>query len=314
MYNESRKMEFLNSKSANGVKSAAAAIFQNTEQYEVKLCKDFCEMSEKDASKIMQNYLIGSRRSSSRLRLSAARRYVTWCKQQGYDTKDWIFSVKYDEVDRKNTELVGSPMHLQKFLNDVLSPESEEMIDLVYRCAYWLVFSGVKPAEIYNVKTNDVDLKNMVVRYNNNEYYLYRESMNAITKCCQNTAFRYVHDGYPENYFMNRIQTDQLMRGFKNDANYSTTRPLMSKIVSEAFKSGKTDIKLSLSRAYLSGMFYRTVSAEYQGMAPNFELISMEMAKDKYTDNPSRITENLVKHKANLLRIDYNDWKEYYGY
>ena len=140
------------------------------------------------------NEIVGFRTKSQNTRLSILKDYVRWCiKNQIGGACDELFQIEELGLDKLKRQMVANPQHLQRYLNCICEAESEETVDCIYRCFYWLAYGGMQEEDVFDVTVQDVDLVDMIVRHGEKEYPIYREAIPAFKNCVTLTQFRYKH-------------------------------------------------------------------------------------------------------------------------
>ena len=325
MYNTEIKTRFITEFSTSTARRHAATVMFNTlEPYEKKWGADFCTRSKEELQPVVSE-LVGFRTSSKKLRLTILKEYVRWCiKNQIDGAWDELFSIEELGLEKLKRQMVANPQHLQRYLNCICDAESEETVGCIYRCFYWLAYGGMKEEDVLDVVESEVDLTDMVVRHNGNEYPIYREAIPAFKNCVNLREFRYKHANYAADkvVFKERASGDMLLRGISESKSIKAVRVEMSrraknpKFKSLEDESDKSlDLKLSFYRVWLSGLFYRTYEAERAGMPADFLAAAEEFMEGKtYKLDSGR---NLIGAKqrqlANDYLEDYNRWKEAYS-
>lgn len=282
MYNKELKVQFIRSytKSVNTA-NIAERIFSAFEEYEEEWGQDLCTQS-KDILQPVIDKVTGVRSRSLCMSLTILREYVRWCMDIGIpDACDGMLQITTSEIEKIKTRTVLSPFHLQEYLKKIFDNESEETTDIIYRCYCWMAFSGFAEDSIFLVKTSDVDFNKMLISYDGKEYPLYREAIPAFQVAVKATSFNYKHENpYYETLRM-RVPGDTIMRGIRADTSVLTMRTILSRRVSAAVKSRKTDVQLSFYRIWMSGLFYRTYENERMGIPIGFKEASVDFMADK---------------------------------
>ena len=209
--------------------------------------------------------------------------------------------------------LIPNPIGLQRELDKVFNTEDRGDSDIIYRCAYWLIFSGINPSRIAEVKRSDVDFDIMTIHFNSSEYPIYRESINTIRSAATLDGFYYDHPIYGNSIIRERSDKEFLMAGIRS----IPTPDMISLGVRNCSKQARdeegADVKsLTLDRVYTSGIFYRMFENERAGFAPNF----LDLAKqDTPNRNPANELEEYeiakkVFSKAKKYKKEYDTWKK----
>lgn len=323
MYNTEVKSKFIKEFSTStGRRHAAVVMFNTLEPYETKWGADFCTRNKEELQPVV-NEIVGFRTSSKKLRLTILKEYVRWCiKNQIEGACDELFLIEEIGLDKLRRQMVANPQHLQRYLNCICDTESEETVECVYRCFYWLAYGGMSEKDTLDVTVDDVDFINMVVKYNGQEYPIYREAISAFKNCVELTQFRYKHPNYDKVIFKERASGKRLLRGNSEQKSLNALRVEMSRRAKNPkFKSlsdqedKSLDLKLSFYRVWLSGLFYRTYEAERAGMPVDFMAAAEEFMEGKtYKLDSGR---NLIGAKQRQLASDYledyNRWKDAYS-
>lgn len=325
MYNQELKEQFVSAYSKNESKRKSLYnIFEAVGKYEEKLSKDFCQMNEEELSHVLQE-LMGYRARSKSTRGSSLRAYARWCfDNQIPGATQAMESVDFDRVglDKMRRQSVASPQHLQRYLDSVFEKESEETVDVVYRCFFWLAYMGVmKEEDALSIDVSDVDFEDMAIHFNGKDYPFYREAVPSIKKCATLESFRYVHPNY-DPVLKERAPGTKLLRGLKDTRSLQVFRNTICrkererKFLPAAIKDDKSlDLSLSFDRVWLSGRFFVMLENERSGMSVDFTYLAEEFMEGKeYNLSSGR---NLIGAKkrqvaGDYLR-DYEQWKLAYS-
>ena len=323
MYNKDTKEKFITEFSTNtGRRQVAYKAFEALEPYEQDAESDFCTW-DKDKIIPVVDKLIGLRESSKKTRLSVLEAYIKWCMQNKIPgAREDLLGISDFGLDKLKSQMVANPQHLQRYLNCILEPEQENTVDNVYRCYYWMAYGGMSEEDALNVTTKDVDLVNLVIRYNGTEYPIYREAIPAFKSCVESTNFKCKHPNYTDvEVYRNRIAGDILTRGTRG---YGSTRGIRVEISrkqrNQRFRPDSTkddkslDLKLSFYRIRLSGLFYRMYEAERAGMPVNFMPAAEQFMEGKTykLDSGRNLIGARQRRIASEFLDDYNRWKEAY--
>lgn len=324
MYNGEIKARFIEEFSTSTNRRHIATVMFNTlEPYEAKWSADFCTRSKAELQPVV-NEIVGFRAKSKNTRLSILKDYVRWCiKNQVEGACDSLFQIEEIGLDKLKRQMVANPQHLQRYLNCICDAETEETVECIYRCFYWLAYGGINNEEdAFRVLDKDVDFENMVVRYNNREFPIYREAIPAFKNCVILSQFKYKHPNYEKTIIKERANGTMLLRGYSEKKSVKALRVEMSrraknpKFKSPSDEGDKSlDLKLSFYRVWLSGLFYRTYEAERAGMPVDFMAAAEEFMEGKtYKLDSGR---NLIGAKQRQLASDYledyNRWKDAYS-
>ncbi|MBQ8001433.1 MAG: hypothetical protein IJ298_09620 [Ruminococcus sp.] len=312
MYNEELKTKFVRGYT-NSISTAEVCqtIFNAFEQYEVEWDADLCTRSAEELQPVVDN-LVGFRARSKWMRLIILKDYVKWCigmKVPG--ACDGMLKIETVGLEKVKHQTVASPLHLQRYLDSICEPESEETTDNIYRCFYWLAYGGVAEEDILSIKCSDVDLNNMVVRYNGTEVPIYREALPAFKNCVKLTQFVYKHPNYDKLVYKDRADGDTLVRGIRSAPSIKAMRVELSRRSKAKMDEGKTDLKLSYFRVWISGLFYRMYERERAGMPVDFSAAAAQFMEGKtYKLDRGRNTPEAKKRQLTRDYLeDYERWK-----
>lgn len=323
MYNTEQKENFISEFTTNtGRRNAAVVMFNALEPYEEAWGADVCTRNTEELQPVVSE-IVGFRASSKKLRLTILREYVKWCISHGVPGAcDGLLQIDEIGLEKLKRQMVANPQHLQRYLDCICDKESEETVDCIYRCFFWLAYGGMKESDVLNVTVSDVDLTEMIVRHNGVEYPIYREALSAFKNCITLGQFRYKHPNYGADkmVFKDRASGTMLLRGISETKSITAVRVEMSrKAKNPKYKPDSADdslnLKLSFYRVWLSGLFYRTYEAERAGMPVDFMAAAGEFMDGKtYHLERSR---NLIGAKQRQIASDYLEdysrWKEAYS-
>ena len=311
MYNEELKARFVQgyTKSISTAK-LCETIFNAVEPYEVQWGADLCTRNAEELQPVIEN-ITGFRLKSKWSRIIILKDYVKWCMTVANvpNACDGMLQVNSAGLDKIKQQMVASPLHLQKYLDQLYDDESMHTTDNIYRCYYWLAYGGVAEEDIIKIKCKDVDFSNMVVHYNGTEVPIYREAIQAFKNCVELTQFVYNHPNYNKTVWKDRAEGDTVVRGIRSTASVKYLRVELSRKAKS--KEEQTGIRLSYYRAWLSGIFYRAYEREAVGETPNFRAVaSAHMDGKVYKLDSGRNTEEAKKRQlAKDYMSDYQRWK-----
>lgn len=324
MYNYDIKRKFIQSFTTNiGRRNAAEVMFNALQEFEEQWGADLCTRNADELQPVLSE-VVGFRTASKKLRMTILREYARWCVSEGIDGAcNGILEVNELGNDKLKRQTVANPLHLQRYLDVLFEPESEETVDCIYRCFYWLAYGGMKESDAINVLVSDVDFVNMVVRYDGNEYPIYREAIKSFRNCVELERFRYKHPNYSADkvVYKDRAEGNKLIRGMTANQPVATLRVEMSRRQNNEFKrkgipttDPSLDLKLSYYRVGLSGLFYREYELERAGVPVDFMDAAAKFMEGKtYNLKKSR---NLPGAKQRQLAAEYQEdyyrWKSVY--
>ena len=315
MFNHELKEKFIKEFTTSlNVRNACVSIFNVFEKYENNWNADLCTKEAKDLQPIVEES-VGMRSKSKKLRINILRDYVKWCINNNIPGAcDGMLHVNTTgfETEKMRQQTVTSPLHLQMCLNQIFEPEYEETSDNIYRCFCWLAYAGVEENDILNIRTSDVDFLNMVVKYKGEEFPIYRESIPTFKNCVNLVYFQYKHPNYSaKTIFRARVGGDILIRGIKSTPTILSMRVILSRRYKKYLNNHEVGMKLSYSRIWISGLFYRMYERERAGLPVDFsEAASRFMEGRTYKLESGRNTlESYQRRVAREYLLDYEYWK-----
>lgn len=311
MYNEEQKKRFIRDYTGSlSTANVAATIFNETEKYEEFWGADLCTKGVEELQPVV-NEITGLRNKSQWMSLTILKEYVKWCLAMKVPGAcDGMLHIEAVGLDKIKKQMVASPLHLQRYLDDIFDKEFEETIDNLYRCYFWMAYGGIDEEDTILVKTEDVDLSQMLIRYKTTSVPIYREAIPAFKNAVTLTSFLYKHPNYTKPIRRDRVPGETIMRGLKATTKTFTMRTTISKRNISAIEDGLTDLQLSFYRVRMSGLFYRTYEMERAGIPVTFSEAALRVMDGKTYSLSGR--EKLI-HKQNRIERDYFDdyqrWK-----
>ena len=195
-------------------------------------------------------------------------------------------------------------------MDSIFDPESEETIDNIYRCYFWMAYGGIDEEDTIAIRKSDVNFQRMYIQYKSTSIPIYREAVPAFRNAVMLDSFVYKHPNYSKDIRRNRVQGDTIMRGIKAATKTFTMRATLSKRNIKAIEEGKTDLQLSFYRVRMSGLFYRVYEMERAGISPNFSEAALRVMDGKTYSLKGR---EKLEHKQNRIEKDYMEdyerWK-----
>ena len=314
MYNEKLKTRFIReyTKSISRADACVQA-FNAIEPFELQWGADFCTKSASELSPVVEQ-LVGFRVRSRWMRIIIFQKYVKWCISNNVDNAcDGMLHVDSAGLDKVRSQMVSNPIQLQAYLDAVCDQESEQTTDNIYRCFYWMAYSGMDEHDILNVKCQDVDFDNMVIRYDGAEYEIYRVAIPAFRNAATLTEFVYKHPNYPpdKKVIRNRAFGNTLIRGIRSTTTLAAMRVELSRRSKKSIEDGLTDKQLSYYRVWLSGLFYSMYQRELAGIPVDFSGAASRFMEGKtYKLDAGRNTPEAKKRAVvNDYMQDYERWK-----
>lgn len=325
MYNQEQKERFASECSkSDSMRTSLHVLFEATGKYEEEYGKDICQMNEDELSRVLPE-IFGYRASSKRARIAFLRSYIRWCVDNNVPGSCLAYmNIDLDSIgiDKLRRQTVASPQHLQRYLDSILAKESEDTVDVVYRCFFWLAYMGImREEDALTVDESDVDFEDMAIHFNGKDYPFYREAIPAIKKCVNLKSFRYSHPYYGSVY-KPRADGTALLRGINGVMTIKVIRIRICNLVKarkylpKGMENDKSlDLSLSYDRVWLSGRFFTMLENERSGMSVDFKYLAEEsMAGKEYNLSSGRnLIGAKVRQKAMDYKIDYERWKQAYS-
>ena len=211
------------------------------------------------------------------------------------------------------THTVANPLHLKAYLDYLFMPDCDHTVCCIYKTYWWLAYSGVDEEDTIKIKCRDVDLSDMVIRFNGREYPIYTEALQCIRDAATLDEFRFIHPVVGgDSTMINRVRGDELLRG-RSDACIDTLRSVMSRTQKrkkcECPKGEFADMQLSYYRVKISGLFNEVYELERAGICKGFD-----EAVDRFVAGKEYKNESEIRHKTLVaLNKDYIRWKMAYS-
>lgn len=311
MYNEELKTKFIKDYTQSiNTANVASTIFTAVEPFEKEWQADLCTKSTEEIQPVVDK-ILALRFRSQWMSLTILKEYVRWCMAMRVPGAcDGMLHINAAGLDKIRVQMVSGPLHLQQYLDSVFDKEDEEMIDNLYRCYYWLAYGGVQDKDVLSIKVSDVDFGNMCIHYGDTSVPIYREALPAFHNAAELSSFLYKHPNYTKPIRRNRILGDTLIRGFREIPQTNNLRSKMSHLSADAIKAGKTDMRLSFYRVWMSGLFYRMYERERAGLPVDFTGIAADLMEGKtYIIKGRTKLEHRQRQRGRDYMEDYQRWK-----
>lgn len=315
MFNQELKERFIREHTSSiSVANACMSLFNAIEKFEVGWEADICTRTAAEAQPVVDE-IAGLRTGRKQLRVNILKDYVKWCITNNIPGAcDGVLQTDTSGAENMRKKTVKSPLHLQMYLNALFEKESEETLDNIYRCFYWLAYAGMAEQDIFNVKVMDVDLSNLSVRFDGYEYPIYREALDCFRNCVHLSQFVYKHPNYTNTgvVYKPRADGDRLIRGLRPTVSVPAMRVELSRRSARGIEEHKTDLQLSYYRVWLSGVFYRMYELERAGFPADFSGVAANFMEGKqYKLDTSRLTREGYRRKVTGEYLhDYENWKK----
>lgn len=311
MYNEEQKNRFIRDYTGSlNTANVATNLFNSFEKYETDWAADLCTKSSEELQPVVDE-IVGLRAKSKWMTLTILKEYVKWCLAMKIPNAcDGMLHIEAVGLEKIKRQMVASPLHLQKFLDDIFDSESEETIDNIYRCYFWMAYGGIDEDDTVLIKNDAVDFSQMIIRYKTTSAPIYREAIPAFHNAVTLTSFVYKHPNYSKPIRRDRVLGDTIMRGVKAPTKTFTMRTTLSKRNIKAVQDGLTDLQLSFYRVRMSGLFYQMYERERAGIPVTFSEAAIRVMDGKTYSLNGR---EKIEHKQNRIERDYMEdyqrWK-----
>lgn len=313
MYNEKLKRKFIVECVPPASVCSCVDMFNSFEKYENEWDADLCTKSPEELTPLVES-LIGLRGKSGSGKRSLLKRYIKWCIESGVpDACDGLKYIDKATAEKIRKQTVANPKHLQAYLDACFLPEDMHTIDNLLRGYYWFAYAGFYEDDIFELRCSDIDLIGMKVYYKrlNKHVPIYVEGLESIRNCKELTSFVIPHPLYTTEVSKPRVPGDLVMRGTKGNLDSHLVRVAISK-KSKGMKE-KVGTRLSYSRVWLSGIFYRAQEIERFRLEPDFtEYVEGELATgDEVKSLSYKSRKNRLEKE---IKEDYERWKLAWGF
>ena len=160
MYNESRKLKYLDSITDSSTFKTCKKVFEASELFEVALAKDLCETDPQERLDLYK-YLQYGKLNSVVIVNSIINRYSYWCMENGHTSKRQIPNIDSDILAtclKEKPDLISYD-ELQTY--ESMLPNS---CDRVLLEALYLGIKGKDYNELMNMSISDIDAFKMQIR------------------------------------------------------------------------------------------------------------------------------------------------------
>lgn len=317
MYNEELKSRFISEfTTSTSRQKSAEYLFNALEKYEIKWGSDFCTRTKDEIAPVVEEIAGGRAMSQSRMIILQA--YVRWCVRNNIEgAREDLFLLEDVGLEKIRHRMVSSPTHLQNYLDYVCFPLEAGTNGCVFRCYFWLAFSGIEEEDAFSIRSSNIDLENSNIFFHGVEFPLYKESLPSFKQCMEIKQFK-VFKAQGVRH-IDRVEGDELIRstngvmshkGMRVEATRKSHNPYMTNILGKP-KNDDLELQLSYSRLWLSGIFYRTYTLECAGITPSFMGLARRMYEWESDDLDSGKTpkSTRIKWLAQKFKADYYKWK-----
>ena len=314
MYNEEIKTAFLNEKAKTIAEANSyLVIFKSTDEYETKYNTDLCNMDFNQYEEMLK-CVGGVRKGYNDLIINHINHYKLWCSTHGMSVSDIdLRTIQFGE-DKFKKHMLISPAHLENALDEMFDKVEDKTNDSVIRAAIWLMYSGVRPREIKNIKKSDIDLNTMWIYHNDRKYPIYRQAAECFHFCKTTNEFVYNHPKY-NSVYKDRFSSNLLLSSTKGVMSDVTLNTAIGRRKNKIKNSGnELKIDINSEHTWLSGVFFRARETEQiTKIEENFtscaEELMMERTDGKgYSIGKNKI-ESVINKKARAIKESYMMWK-----
>lgn len=311
MYNEERKIRFMNEMGMSVTKDTWATVtFNNIQLMEEELRKDLAEFTAEEVGEsLVTTGVISAATVMNRIPLVV--RYKNWCAEQGFQA----VIVQSDEIHTDMTDnirdtMVYAPSELLWLMNKAFPDKGVNSSNCVYRSYLWMGFAGMHPEDAASVRSADVEIRHRMIFYNGRQYAIPEEGVHDIVLACKSKSFtRMIRGGLAS---FEREDNDRILRGRKLKKEISihayvrsTLRPVIQKGFQAIGYNG-----MSFLRIRKSGIFYTMFSTEVRGLPVNFAAAAFDdYAVGSYKESKGNPKQKVVRRLMLMYEKDYAAWK-----
>ena len=315
IYQEDVKRAFLEVVVSKTNRSILLGCFRSSCPFENSAGKDICAFTDEELRAVMTKIFNTKNRERSRVAvINLLSQYFDWCIHHGVPgaTEHDMSTLRSSDI-LPDEMMIFNPGHLQQFLDKMFDQESDQTIDNLYRCYYWMAYAGLPVEDTIRLKPENFDLENLDVEINGDAGILYRQGLPCIRNCIFLRQFRYRHPLYASDteVFKDRIQGDYIFRGTKGSFD-DPAAALAGFRISVARHCAQSGISLSYKRVLYSGIFYRAYEYEVEyGMPPLFtQIIGDHPIGKRIVSTEKASAKRKLDIYANSMKNDYEIWKE----
>lgn len=312
MYNAEQKEKFIHIYTTKlSRRESCVLTFNALEEFEVQWGADFCTRTTEEILPVLEK-ITGLRVRSRWTRVTILKSYVKWCLDVGIEgAKADMLDIAHTHLglEKVRTQTIPNPQVLQQYLDTICVPEHLQTTDNLLRCYYWLSYAGIPEDDIMTIRCRDVNIDKRLIRYQGNKIApIYNEAVPALKNCVELDSFRYIHPNYTKDVWRPRTDGTSLIRGVRETTTISSIRSDLSHRAKA--HQDETPFRLSTSRVWMSGVFYRTYQDKQNGIRPDFERLVLEQMEGKtYKLDSGR---NTIDAKKRQLMRDYeNDYEQW---
>lgn len=303
MYNEELKGKFISEcATTDSTFKRARYLFNGSERFEKMYGKDLCAISQENIGEVVES-IVGARLGTQTVDLSMLRKYARWCIENGVDGAcNALLEERSVDVQKLRDTMVDSPKTLQDLFDHAFPPEVDGKADNLCRGYFWMAFMGLEEKDSLQVTSDHVDLRNMVIRFDEKEYTIYRESIPTLRHLCIANSFFY--DYTSREAIVQRVSGNKILRGTGSspDPNPDSIRRATNRKLSSAVVDRKISFKYSSLR--LSGILYRMYQEEISNGECDIRKWLLE-----YDQDVNKLEGRRINRREEEFRTDYERWK-----
>lgn len=301
MYNEERKIQFLNS--AYQGSSAGVQTFRIFAEYEERFGKDLALFHSTEMEMVLSDCFDETSVEAYHAIL-ALKQYLRWCKHQAFQTTNAIDQLEINEVGKARATLFSSPFHLAHEMTRVFGDVEERWTSVLYHAFLWLIFAGMKDEDILNLHKDQFHLEWAAVISRDIRYPVCQEGIRAVYLAATLPAFCVPHGS--GRLLMRKRISSQFM--FSGVSSASIRRTAIHSQISRLAKSYHSN--LSPRHVRLSGFFVRAHMREKIGIQPDFTEDAIMLASRESGEERRQSKQRFQRE----LKKDYAAWKQAFGY
>lgn len=329
LYREELKNRFIaDYTTSNAVQKNLLSLFRRTFSFENKSGHDLCEMSEQELQDVVDS-LVAVKKNTAYYSVRRINAYCKWCVNNNVpNAHNIVKKCKIDGIDKIRESMVVNAKQLQMRLNEKFRPEDELTVDNLYRTYFWFAFMGIPELDSVSIRNCDVDLDAMEIRFGDNVYAIYRESLPALKICMTaNTFYTANGKGATADKALiprPRVSGDRVLRSSVHPRGEHQNIDELDKgklrgSIGRSISNKK--VGLSYSSIRLSGLFSRVLELELisssrddeLGIFKQYVLEEMTPSKKERLSHDKEAFDKNVKLYCKYVRDDYERWLMAFG-
>jgi hypothetical protein len=315
MYNKEHKNLYLNIIAESGERyvKSVRSLFNNVANIEKEAGIDFYQFDQDNAIASIAT-ISGRKRSTIKWNLTTLKDYLDWCKNNALIDYNVLDGIGYKDIDNNvaiRQETIPNIEYLRRIV-EIGLPEINEDVSMntIYRLYAFLLYAGLTEEEIVTItKQEAVVGSDNILKYNNKEIVLppfLKQYLDRVIATDEIVWIRGSTTCYtklvPSNYLIGAVRAlDGRLDNFKN---------IVSKINKLYVKETGKHIRLSTSRIYESGVYYRLLQYELDTGKINETIIltAFNIKPDNYK------SDYLFTNQVGNIKYDYTAWKKAWNY